>query len=514
MTTAANLIPVAEPATPIRSGGVADYLAVDLGASNGRVLAAAWDGNRFALREVHRFDNEPVTVMGHLYWDALRLWEEVKAGISRHVATNRGTVGGVGVDSWGVDFALLDRDGRLLGNPYHYRDSRTDGVMEHALRRISRQRLYAATGIQPMQINTLFQLYSMVRARDPQLAAADLFLPFPNLLNYWLSGTQAAEITHATTTQCLDVGHQRWASDLLTALEIPLRILPSLVEPGTVLGSLRPEVGAEVGLPGAAPVIAVGCHDTASAVAAIPGLGDHSVYISSGTWSVMGVELHAPIGSAYALESGFTNEGGVAGTVRLLKNITGLWLVQECRKQWQREGTHYTWDELMAAAGQSEPFRSLVDPDDPGFLSPADMPAAIRNACVRSGQPVPESVGEVVRCCLESLAVRYRATLEDLEALVTPALQVIHIVGGGSQNRLLCQLTADACERPVVAGPVEAAALGNVMLQAIATGELSNLRQGRVATGASVNLERYEPRPGGAWREGVAMLRSQPGAVA
>jgi rhamnulokinase len=495
-------------------GGVTDYLAVDLGASSGRVLAAGWDGKRFALREVHRFDNEPVTVMGHLYWDALRLWEQVKTGISRHVATNQGTVSGVGVDSWGVDFALLDRDGRLLGNPYHYRDSRTDGVMEHALRRMPRQSLYAATGVQPMQINTLFQLYSMVRAADPQLAAADLLLPFPNLINYWLSGTQAAEITHATTTQCLDVGHQRWATNVLTALEIPLQIWPSLVEPGTVLGSLRADVGAEVGLPRATPVIAVGCHDTASAVAAIPGLGDRSVYISSGTWSVMGVELKAPIGSERALQSGFTNEGGVAGTVRLLKNITGLWLVQECRKQWQREGAPYAWGELMAAADQSEPFRSLVDPDDPSFLSPADMPAAIRNACIRSGQPVPGSVGEVVRCCLESLAVRYRATLEDLEALVTPPLHVIHVVGGGSQNRLLCQLTADACERPVVAGPVEATALGNVMLQAIATGELGNVSQGRLALGASVSLERYEPRPAGAWRAGVAQLRSQPGAVA
>jgi rhamnulokinase len=495
-------------------GAVTDYLAVDLGASNGRVLAGAWDGNRFALHEVHRFENEPVTVMGHLYWDALRLWNEVTTGLARHMATGSRNIGGVGVDSWGVDFALLDRDGRLLGNPYHYRDARTDGVLERALRRVSRESLYAVTGIQPMQINTLFQLYSMVLAADPQLAAADRLLPFPNLINYWLSGTQAAEITHATTTQCLDVGRQGWATNLLRTLEIPVDILPELAEPGTILGPLLPDVAAEVGLLGGPPVVAVGCHDTASAIAAIPGLGEHSVYISSGTWSLMGVELQAPIVSERALEAGFTNEGGVAGTIRFLRNIAGLWLVQECRRHWSREGATYSWDDLLAAAEQSEPFRSVVDPDDPGFLSPSNMPAALRAACIRSGQPAPETVGQVVRCCLESLAIRYRATLEDLETLVGSSLELIHVVGGGSQNRLLCQLTANACERPVLAGPVEAAALGNVMVQAIATGELGGIRQGRAAVGASVSIGRYQPTPDPAWREGVARIRSQPGALA
>jgi rhamnulokinase len=493
---------------------VTQYLAVDLGASNGRMLAAGWDGNRFALREVHRFDNVPVAVMGHLYWDALRLWGEVKTGISRHVTMTHGSVSGLGVDSWGVDFALLDPDGRLLGNPYHYRDPRTDGVMDDALERVPRASLYEVTGIQLMQINTLFQLYSMVRARDAQLAAADVLLPIPNLFNYWLSGTQAAEYTHASTTQCLDVRERRWATELLAKLEIPLGILPSLVEAGSVLGPLRPDVAAEVGLSSPVPVVAVGCHDTASAVVAIPGLDSKSVYISSGTWSLMGVERQGPVVTERALESGFTNEGGVGGTIRLLKNITGLWLVQECRRQWQREGAHYTWDELFAAAERAEPFRSLVDPDAQDFLSPPDMPAAIRDACIRSGQPAPESVGQTVRCCLESLAVRYRATLEDLEALVEHPLDAIHVVGGGSQNRLLCQLTADACERPVEAGPVEAAALGNIMVQAIATGELASVSDGRSAVGASVSLESYEPRPGGAWREGVARLRSARGAVA
>jgi rhamnulokinase len=322
------------------------------------------------------------------------------------------------------------------------------------------------------------------------------------------------EYTHATTTQCLDVRERRWATELLAKLEIPLGILPSLVEAGSVLGPLRPDVAAEVGLSSPVPVVAVGCHDTASAVVAIPGLDSKGVYISSGTWSLMGVERQGPVVTERALESGFTNEGGVGGTIRLLKNITGLWLVQECRRQWQREGAHYTWDELFAAAERAEPFRSLVDPDAQDFLSPPDMPAAIRDACIRSGQPAPESVGQTVRCCLESLAVRYRATLEDLEALVEHPLDAIHVVGGGSQNRLLCQLTADACERPVEAGPVEAAALGNIMVQAIANGELASVSDGRSAVGASVSLESYEPRAGGAWREGVARVRSLQGAVA
>jgi rhamnulokinase len=490
------------------------YLAIDLGASNGRVVAATWDGDRLALREVHRFDNDPVAVTDHLYWDVLRLWAEIKTGIARHAAEGGAPLSGIGVDGWGVDFALLDADGRLLGNPYHYRDGRTNGVMEDALRTVSGESVFEVTGIQLMQINTLFQLYSMVRSQDPQLAAADLMLPFPNLINYWLSGVRAAEYTHATTTQCVDVREREWARPMMSQLDIPTRILPPLVDAGTVLGPMAIDVADEARLPGGTPVIAVGCHDTASAVAAIPGLDDRGVYISSGTWSLMGVELRAPVLTRQALDGGFTNEGGVAGSTRLLTNITGLWLVQECRRRWQREGARYGWDELIEAAERAEPLRSVIDPNAAAFLSPPNMPAAIRAACASSGQPEPESVGEIVRCCLESLAVRYRATLEDLEALVRGRLSRIHVVGGGSQNPLLCQLTADACERPVLAGPVEAAALGNVMVQAIATGELAGIAEGRAAVAASVDVTRYEPRPGGNWPEALARLRSLEGAAA
>jgi rhamnulokinase len=312
----------------------------------------------------------------------------------------------------------------------------------------------------------------------------------------------------------VDVRERDWARPMMSQLDVPTRILPALVDAGTVLGPMADAVAAEMGLVSGAPVIAVGCHDTASAVAAIPGLDDRGVYISSGTWSLMGVELRAPVLTRQALEGGFTNEGGAAGSIRLLTNITGLWLVQECRRQWQREGARYGWEELIEAAERAEPLRSVIDPNAPAFLSPPNMPAAIRAACANSGQPEPESVGEVVRCCLESLAVRYRATLEDLEALVGGRLSTIHVVGGGSQNPLLCQLTADACERPVLAGPVEAAALGNVMVQAIATGELAGIAEGRTAVAASVDVTRYEPRRGGNWAEAVERLRSLDGAAA
>jgi rhamnulokinase len=491
------------------------YLAVDLGASNGRVLAGRWDGARFQLREVHRFDNGPVAITGHLYWDALRLWAETKAGISKHVAQVRRPVSGLGIDCWGVDFALLDRQGRLVGNPYHYRDPRTDGILELTADLVPREAIYAATGIQIMQINTLFQLVSMVRSGDAQLDAAAVLLPMPNLFNYWLSGERLAEYTHATTTQCVDVHARRWAVGLLDRFEIPSRIFPPIVDAGSTIGPLTPEVAAEVGVGVPVPVIAVGSHDTASAVAAIPGLAADSAYISSGTWSLMGVEATAPVITDRSLELGFTNEGGVAGTIRLLKNIQGLWLIQECRRQWQREGGTYSWDDLLAAADRADPFRCIVDPDIPEFLSPPDMPAAIRDACVRTGQPPPETVGAFVRCCLESLAARYRATLDDLEELAAHRLGTIRVVGGGSQNRLLCQLTADACGRPVVAGPAEAAALGNLMIQAVATGDLGDVAEGRAAIESSVKLETYEPRSqGGRWEEAVARMRSFQAATA
>jgi rhamnulokinase len=484
------------------------FVAVDLGASSGRVLAGDWDGARFHVEEIHRFDNDPVHEAGHLHWDAAALWTEIKRGLARCAGGATGPVmSGVGIDTWGVDYALLNREGELLGNPFHYRDRRTDGVMDLVFDRVPRSDLYRATGIQPMQINTLVQLFSMVRDRDPQLADAATLLPLPNLFSYWLCGHQAAEYTHATTTQCLDVLNHRWAVDLMKVLDIPTDIFPPLVEPGTVLGTLPGGLAAEVGMPAATPVVAVGSHDTASAVAAIPGLDARSAYISSGTWSLMGVLVGEPVIGDLALAGGFTNEGGVGGTIRLLRNIPGLWLVQECRRRWEQDGANYDWAELIELAERAEPLRCIVDPDDPTLLNPTDMPAAIRAACRRSGEKLPHSAGAVIRCCLESVALSYRATLDDLQTLIGRRLEAIRIVGGGSRNALLCQLTADACDRPVVAGPVESTALGNLMVQAVAAGEIDDLDRGRAAVAASTSQQTYEPHSCQPWEEALARFR-------
>jgi rhamnulokinase len=482
----------------------ANFLAIDLGASSGRVMLGKLDGLRFNLSELHRFPNGPVQGTGHLHWDVLRLWHEIKVGIARYAAQYDEPLAGIGVDTWAVDFALLDGAGRLLGDPYNYRDRRTEGMPEYVDLHVSQRQLFAQTGIQRLPINTLYQLVSMRLSGDPQLEAARMLLMIPDLFNYWLTGRAVAEYTNATTTQFYDANNQRWASDLLEQLDLPAAILPPVVAPGTILGDLLPDVRDEVGLQGSVPVIASASHDTASAVAAIPGLDDRSMYISSGTWSLVGVEIAQPILSEEARALNFTNEGGVAGTIRFLKNVGGLWLLQECQRHWQREGQDYTWPDLVAQASEAMPRRSVVDPDAPDFLNPPDMRAAIQAYCRRTGQPEPVSAGEIVRCCLESLALKYRWVLRSLEDLLGRRLETIRVVGGGSQNELLCRLTADACGRPVVAGPVEATALGNILVQAIATGHLPDLAAGRRAVAASVQQTTFEPRATGDWESAFA----------
>jgi rhamnulokinase len=477
----------------------ANFLAIDLGASGGRVMLGRWDGERFDLHELHRFPNEPVQVMGHLRWDVLRLWQEIKAGMARYAVQYDEPLAGIGIDTWAVDFALLDKAGRLLGNPYHYRDRRTEGMIEWVNECIPPRELYARTGIQRLPINTLYQLAAMRQGRDPQLKAAKMLLMIPDLFHYWMTGSMVAEYTNATTTQFYDAPEQRWATDILERLDIPTHILPPVVAPGTLLGELLPEVRDEVGLRGSVPVIASASHDTASAVAAIPGLDEWSMYISSGTWSLAGIEAARPILTERAQELNFTNEGGVGGTIRFLKNVGGLWLLQECRRHWQRQGHEYTWPDLLALAEQAPPLRSLVDPDAPEFLNPVDMEGAIRTYCLGTGQREPTSVGEIARCCLESLALKYRWVLSALEELVGHSLHTIRVVGGGSQNSLLCQLTADACGRPVVVGPVEATALGNILVQAVASGYLPDIAAGREAIAASVQQATYEPHASGDW---------------
>jgi rhamnulokinase len=476
-----------------------NFLSIDLGASSGRVLLGRWDGVCFGLKELHRFPNGPIEIWGHQHWDVLRLWMEIKTGLSRYSDQFNSSLAGIGVDTWGVDFALLDAAGNLLGSPYHYRDSRTDGMMEIVFQRIPRQDIFKKTGIQSMQINTLYQLFSMAQSDDSMLRKADTLLMMADLFHYWLSGQKAVEFTIATTSQMVNMRERQWASDLLDRLEIPTHVLPTITSSGTILGDLKPTLMVEVGLKARVPVIAAGSHDTASAVAAIPGLDDSSVYISSGTWSLMGVELLEPIINDQVLSRNFTNEGGVGNTIRLLKNLTGLWLLQESRRQWQKDGQDYTWDALIVMGEQAKPFRCLIDPDARDFRSPSNMPRAIVSYCRRTGQTEPTSVGGIVRCCLESMALKYRWVLESLEALTNRQFKTIRIVGGGSQNRLLSQFTADACRRLVVTGPVEATALGNVMLQAIASGHLSDISAGREAIATSIDQHHLEPKSDDAW---------------
>ena len=480
------------------------FIAVDLGASSGRVLLGQWGEERCALRELHRFANRPVAVAGHLHWDILSLWAEIKAGLMRYAAEYREPLAGIGIDTWGVDFGLLDSTGRLLGNPYHYRDCRVDGILQRACERVTPRRIFNETGVQLMEVNTLYQVFSMAESRDPQLGMAETLLMIPDLLNYWLSGRMACERTNASTSQMFAYHGRSWAEAMLADLGIPAHFLPPVVEPGTVLGGVQPDVMREAGLRNGAPVIAVGTHDTASAVAGVPDLGPASAYISSGTWSLVGVETDQPVISDRVLALNFGNEHGVAGTIRLLKNVTGMWLLQENRRQWEREGYDCGWEELLQRAEQSESFASLIDPDDAGFRHPVDMPSAIRSYCRGSGQPEPADRGEVMRCCLDSLALRYRQVMNSLEDLTGQPIETIRIVGGGSQNRLLCQLTADVCRRPVVAGPVEATAYGNLILQAMATGRVADLAAGRKVIAASAERQYYEPRPEAGCEEAFA----------
>jgi rhamnulokinase len=474
-------------------------LAIDLGAESGRGLIGAFDGDRLGLEVVHRFQNGAVHTLETLHWDVLGLWREILATV-RKAAAEFGPLASVGVDTWGVDFALLGRDGALLGNPRHYRDPHTESIMDEAFAKVPRREIFRQTGIQFMRFNSLFQLLALMRDRSPLLDVAETMLFIPDLFHYWMTGIKVNEYTDASTSQMIQPAGRTWARDLIRAFAIPERILGSLVQPGAVLGPLRPGVASQAGV-ASIPVIAPATHDTAAAVAAVPASGESWAYISSGTWSLMGVETKMPLTDERALKVNFTNEGGVAGTIRLLKNIMGLWLVQECRRAWERGGVTYDYAALMKMAEASKPFASIVNPDDASFMLPPSMPAAIADYCRKTGQSVPQEPGDVVRCALESLALRYRWVLERLEELIGKKLETIHIVGGGCQNTLLCQFAADACNRPVVAGPVEATAIGNVLVQAIGLGFLSSLAEGRSVVRRSFEVKTYEPQLHVRWAE-------------
>ncbi|MFO0842402.1 MAG: rhamnulokinase family protein [Gemmataceae bacterium] len=472
------------------------FLAFDLGAESGRGILGLFDGTRLSLDVVHRFPNGPVRTLDTLHWDVLRLYSEMLNAM--RLCAGKGGVESVGIDTWGVDFGLLGRDGSLLGNPRHYRDPHTEGVMEQAFLRVPKAEVFRRTGIQFMRFNTLFQLLAMQRDGSPLLDAARHLLFIPDLFHYFLTGLKVNELTDASTSQMLDPATRGWAAGLVESFGLPSGMLGTIVPPGTALGPLRAGVASDAGL-SPIPVVATATHDTAAAVAAVPARGDGWAYVSSGTWSLMGVELPSPRVTDEALAANFTNELGFGGTVRFLKNVMGLWLVQECRRAWERGGQTFGYDELMRLAAEAPAFGSVVDPDDGGFILPESMPKALADYCRRTGQPVPDGVGATVRCALESLALRYRWVLEKLEALTGQPLKVIHVVGGGSQNELLCQLTADCCGREVLAGPVEATAIGNVLVQAVGLGVLGSLADAREVVRRSFDVKRYEPRQEERW---------------
>ena len=466
--------------------------AADLGASSGRVMLARVGAGQLSLDEVHRFPNVPVRVGGTLHWDILALYREVLDGVraaARTAAQGRdGALASVGIDSWGVDYGLLDESGSLLGNPVHYRDGRTDGVPEQVWARVPAADLYAVTGIQQLPFNTIYQLAAA--AGTPQLAAARTLLLIPDLLAYWLTGQAGAERTNASTTQLYDARRGEWARDLIERAGIPGSLFPPLRSPGDVIGPVQPGVSESAGL----PVIAVGSHDTASAVAAVPARGRDFAYISSGTWSLVGMELDAPVLTEASRRAGFTNEAGLDGRTRFLHNVTGLWLLQESMRGWAADGREVDLAGLLAEAAARPPLVSLVDPDDPEFLPPGDMAGRLAAACRRAGDPVPQTPAEVTRCILDSLALAYRRTILAAQELSGRPVSVIHMVGGGIQNHLLCQLTADACGLPVIAGPVEAAALGNALVQAGALGAApADLDGIRALLRETQELRRFEP---------------------
>jgi len=470
-------------------------LAFDLGAESGRGILGRFDGNRLTLEQVHRFENGGVALLDRLYWDPLRLFGEIESGLGM-AGKMEPQLASVGIDTWGVDFVLLAADGTLLDNPRHYRDARTDGMLETAFQIMPREQIFSHTGIQFMKLNSLYQLLALRLADAPQLAAAQQLLMIPDLLHYFLSGERSGEFSNATTTQLFDPTRGGWSTALCEAFDLPQHILPPIAAPGTQLGTVRDSVAERCGLSKSVPVILPATHDTGAAVAAVPatgvGTGDFA-YISSGTWSLMGAELAAPELGADALRQNFTNEGGVGGTYRFLKNIMGLWLVQECRRTWSLAGRDRSYGELATAAAAAPAFGPLINPDDERFLPPGDMPSRIRAYCEETSQQIPESEGAIIRCVLESLALKYRQTLEQLETVLDRPMKTIHIVGGGIQNELLCELTAHATSRPVVAGPAEATAIGNLLIQALGLGWVESLEQIRQVVIDSFDPTRYEP---------------------
>jgi rhamnulokinase len=459
-------------------------IAVDLGAESGRVMQVGFDGSRLHIDELHRFPNVAVNANDVLYWDALRLWHEIQTGIRMAAPDSAG----IGVDTWGVDFALLDRDGRLLCNPIHYRDKSWEGMMEWVFERIPRRELYEITGLQIIPVNTIWRLAHLVKTNSPLLETTHTYLTIADLFNFWLSGSKTCEFTHASTHQVFNPRLNGWDHDLLKRIGFPSGMFPEIVPPGTRLGAYN-----------GIPVWTTASHDTGSAVVAVPSTTENYAYTSSGTWSLLGLELPTPVINDAAYAANATNEGGVNGTWRFLRNIAGMWLVQQCRATWAEQGKQYEYAELAALAEQATAFTAFIDPDDDEFYQPGDMPARIREVCVRSGQPAPETPGQIVRVIYESLVLKYRHVLERLLQASGRTVERMHIIGGGSRNATLCQMAADALGRVVVAGPAEATALGNAIVQFVALGEFSSVTEARALLAKDADARTYEPRHTAAW---------------
>lgn len=480
------------------------YLAIDIGAESGRAIIGSLDDKRLTLNEAHRFSNGPVRLNDGLHWDVLELWSAIKQGIVKSSKAGD-KLDGIGLDTWAVDFALLDKNGSMLGNPFHYRDARTDGMLDEAFKIMPREEIFANSGIQFMQLNTLYQLMAARRNSPEIIDIAKTFVTIPDLFTYWLSGEITNEFTNATTTQCFDPRKRNWSNAILNSFNIPTHLFQPITDSGTQIGTLLPSLVEELNV-GPIPVIVPACHDTGSAVVAVPAPENDFVWISSGTWSIMGVEADQPVINEKALEYNFTNEGGVFGTWRFSKNIMGLWLIQECRREWMRQGEAMSFEALTQHAVESEAFLAVIDPDFAEFLHPGDMPSRIQKYCADTNQPVPQTKGQIVRVALEAIALKYRWVLERLEEITSKQLGAIHMIGGGTQNRLLNQFTANSTGRAVTTGPVEATAIGNILMQAIAMQHLGSLEEAREVVRASFEPEVYEPEQTAAWDEAYARL--------
>ena len=476
-------------------------LAFDFGASSGRAIIGCFDGEKITLEEVHRFSNDPVSVGGTVYWDVLRLFYEIKQGIIK--ARMAGGFDSIGIDTWGVDFGLIDAEGKLMENPIHYRDARTVGMVDEAFKTMPREKIYGITGIQFMELNTLFQLISLKKNRPWMLERADKMLFMPDLFAYMLTGKMCAEYSIASTSQIIDLKTKSWSKELLEAFGIKEDIFAPLVKPGTVLGMLTPEICEECGVD-PVPVISVCGHDTQSAITSVPCEDGKFAFLSSGTWSLFGTELEKPIVNETSLNINITNEGGFDDTVGFLKNIIGLWLIQESRRQWQRQGEDYSYADLEKLALAAEPFKCFIDPDAPEFVPHGNIPKRVQEFCEKTGQYVPQTVGEIMRCIYESLAMKYKLTFEKLCECTERDYPVIHVIGGGTKDTLLCQLTANSCNRTVKAGPIEATVMGNVAVQLMSDNSVADISEARKIVANSSELKTYLPADVDKWEEAYA----------